>query len=117
MPRDTMNIRLSQHERDQITARAKADGETKVTSWARDALLAAARRQPLMSGQELETLAEAVEQLRAIGVNLNQLVRRSNMDTAERLWDADAVASLLAAIGDARNRILDITRRQDFSGS
>lgn len=115
MARHTMNIRLSQEERQAITARAKQDGETKVTAWARDALLAAARRQPLMSGQELEALAEAVEQLRAIGVNLNQLVRRSNMDTAERLWDADAVASLLAAIGDGRNCILEIIRRQDFS--
>lgn len=114
-PRAPYCIRLAPEERAEIEARARLDGEDRSTSWARDALLATARRQPLMSGAELEALANAAEQLRAIGVNLNQLVRRSHMDTAERLWDAETVTLLFAKMDGARELLLQIVRRQDFS--
>lgn len=118
-PRPPFSVRLSPQERAEIAARAKQDGERKGSArWARDALLAAARRAPLLSGEELGALIEVAERMRQLGVNLNQLTRRVNQsgtaDAGDRLYDRQSVQDLFDRITETQDEVRAILERQNF---
>lgn len=105
-----IDVRFTQDERDAIVLQAKAFGVTPsafVRAVALDALDgrgAHVRRMVLAaSAAPHPTLAAAVEQLRRVGVNLNQALRR------RRTVDAELLRTVLDAVNEVRGRLGDRT--------
>lgn len=104
----SLDVRLSETEREAIRARARALG-AKPSVWARavllDALDARGTREAEMRHTARETpnpeIAGAVEQLRRVGINLNQVLRKGQpVDAALLRAVFDAVTEVRAALGD-----------------
>lgn len=104
----SLDVRLSETEREAIRARARALG-AKPSAWARavmlDALDARGTREAEMRQTARETpnpeLAGAIEQLRRVGVNLNTALRKGQTIDAGLLQTVfDAVTEVRAALGD-----------------
>lgn len=104
----SLDVRLSKAEREAIRARARVLG-VKPSAWARavmlDALDARGTREAVMQQAAHEipnpTLAGAVEQLRCVGINLNQALRKGQAVDAGLLRAVfDAVSDVRAALGD-----------------
>lgn len=102
-----ITVRLSGAETEAIGRRAKALG-VKPSSWVRAAALHALNAaNPLLEAVPVATapgspdVARAVEQLRRVGVNLNQALRRGSVVDAARVRDlARAVDELRSRLGD-----------------
>ncbi len=105
----SLDVRLTGSEREAIRDRARVLG-VKPSAWGRAVMLDAldARRRRV---EQLETLAgtrppgpglgSAVEQLRRVGVNLNQVLRRGTaVDDGVLREVLDAVTALRASLGD-----------------
>ena len=102
-----ITVRVSEEEYDAFKRRATALNVT-VSAWLRAAalhVLDAAKPPleavPLAAAPESAQTAQAVEQLRRLGVNLNQALRRGSVIDPERVRDlARAVDDLRASLGD-----------------
>ena len=102
-----ITVRVSEEEYDAFKRRATALNVT-VSAWLRAAalhVLDAAKPPleavPLAAAPESAQTAQAVEQLRRLGVNLNQALRRGSVIAPERVRDlARAVDDLRASLGD-----------------
>lgn len=104
----SLDVRLSKAEREAIRARARTL-RVKPSAWSRavmlDAIDARGTREVVMQQNVHETpapeLAGAVEQLRRIGVNLNQALRKGqSVDVGLLRAVFDAVNDVRAALGD-----------------
>lgn len=104
-----LDVRVTREERDAIKRRATVIG-VKPSTWARAVLRDAldARRHEVEALLAQATmprpspeLARAVEQLRRVGVNLNQVVR------AGTAVDEDILRAVLAAVVDVRTQLGD----------
>ena len=104
----SLDVRLTTAEREAIRARALVLG-AKPSAWGRavmlDALDARGTREVAMrqTAREMSNpeLAGAVEQLRRVGINLNQVLRRGQtVDVALLRAVFDAVTEIRAALGD-----------------
>lgn len=97
-----MRFRVSVADKTRLQAGAEADEARSLSAWILRAALAAADRTPLYTPDELATLRDLAEQLRRIGINLNQLVRA--LHTLEvggnrgRLPDPAELAQLVAVL-------------------
>lgn len=106
----SLDVRLSTTELDAIRARAHGLG-TKPSAWARavmlDALDARGTREAAIRQTAHETpnqeLAGAVEQLRRVGVNLNQALRKG------QAVDAGLLCAVFDAVSDVRAALRDRT--------
>lgn len=102
-----ITVRVSEEEYDAFKRRATALNVT-VSAWLRAAALHVldAAKPPLeavpqAAAPESAQTAQAVEQLRRLGVNLNQALRRGSVIDPERVRDlARAVDDLRASLGD-----------------
>ena len=102
-----ITVRVSEEEYDAFKRRATALNVT-VSAWLRAAalhVLDAAKPPleavPVAAAPESTQTAQAVEQLRRLGVNLNQALRRGSVIDPERVRDlARAVDDLRASLGD-----------------
>lgn len=102
-----ITVRLSGAESEAIRRRSKALG-VKPSSWVRAAALHALNATnslpesvPVAAAPGSPDLARAVEQLRRVGVNLNQALRRGSVVDAGRVRDlARAVDELRSRLGD-----------------
>lgn len=113
-----LSVRVTEAEHAAIDRRAAALG-VKSSAWVRAALRdelhagraevarihAAARVAPAAVPPEV---GQAVEQLRRVGANLNQITRRVNAGEADGV-DADVLADVLAAVENLRARLGDRT--------
>lgn len=104
----SLDVRLSKTEREAIRARARALG-AKPSAWARAVMLDALDQRHALEAAMQQTaretpnpeLAGAVEQLRRVGINLNQALRRGQTVDAGLLRAVfDAVTEIRAALGD-----------------
>lgn len=104
----SLDVRLSETEREAIRARARALG-AKPSAWGRsvmlDALDARGTREAEICRTARETpnpeLAGAIEQLRRVGINLNQVLRKGQTVDAVLLRAVlDALTEIRAALGD-----------------
>jgi len=106
----SLDVRLTEKEREAIRARAQALG-AKPSAWARavmlDALDARGTREAVIQQNANETpdpeLARAIEQLRRVGVNLNQVLRGG------KAVDDSLLREVLAAVDDLRASLGDRT--------
>lgn len=102
-----ITVRLSGAEQEAIGRRAKALG-VKPSSWVRaaalhvlDATNPLPESVPVAAAPGSPDLARAVEQLRRVGVNLNQALRRGSVVDAARVRDLSrAVDELRTQLGD-----------------
>ena len=113
-----LSVRVTEAERAAIDRRAAALG-VKSSAWVRAALRdelhagraevarihAAARVAPAAVSPEV---GRAIEQLRRVGANLNQITRRVNAGEVDGV-DAGALADVLAAVEDLRAHLGDRT--------
>lgn len=104
----SLDVRLTTAEREAIRARARVLG-AKPSAWGRavmlDALDTRGTREAVMQQTAHEIpnpeLAGAVEQLRHVGINLNQVLRKGQTVDAGPLRAVfDAVNDVRAALGD-----------------
>lgn len=104
----SLDVRLSKTEREAIRARARALG-AKPSAWARAVMLDALDQRHSLEAAMQQTaretpspeLAGAVEQLRRVGVNLNQALRKGQtVDTGLLQAVFDAVTEVRATLGD-----------------
>ena len=104
----SLDVRLSKTEREAIRAHARTLG-VKPSAWARAVMLDALdQRHALEAAMQQNAgetpnpeLAGAVEQLRRVGVNLNQALRKGQtVDTGLLRAVFDAVTEVRAALGD-----------------
>ena len=102
-----ITVRVSEEEYDAFKRRATALNVT-VSAWLRaaalhvlDAATPPLETVPQATAPESAQTAQAVEQLRRLGVNLNQALRRGSVIDPERVRDlARAVDDLRASLGD-----------------
>ncbi|MBH0083009.1 hypothetical protein [Salinibacterium sp. SWN167] len=106
----SLDVRLTNTEREAIRARARVLG-VKPSAWARAVMSDAldvrgthetAMQQTAHEKPDLE-LARAVEQLRRVGVNLNQALRKG------QTVDGDSLRAVIAAVGEVRAALGDRT--------
>ena len=104
----SLDVRLTAKEREAIRARARTLG-SKPSAWARAVMLDALDQRHALEAAIQETaretpspeLAGAVEQLRRVGVNLNQALRKGQtVDTGLLQAVFDAVTEVRTALGD-----------------
>jgi len=104
----SLDVRLSKTEREAIRARARILG-AKPSAWARAVMLDALDQRHALEAAMQQTaretpnpeLAGAVEQLRRVGVNLNQVLRKGQTVDAGLLRAVfDAVTEVRTALGD-----------------
>lgn len=108
--RVSLDVRLTETEREAIRLRARVLG-VKPSTWARGALLDSLdSRRESVAQMELNAasapdpgLAQAVEQLRRIGVNLNQTLRRG------AAVDEDLVREVQTSVDAVRSTLGDRT--------
>jgi len=108
--RVSLDVRLTEAEREAIRLRARVLG-VKPSTWARGALLDSLdSRRASVAQMELNAasapdpgLAQAVEQLRRVGVNLNQALRRG------AAVDEDLVRKVQTSVDAVRSTLGDRT--------
>jgi hypothetical protein len=98
---DQLKIRLTAIERAEIDTKAEAVGLSAVDYVRR---LALGHRLPARPQIDRQRHAEAVTALLRLGVNLNQIAKRVNMDTAGPL-DLEELGRLMARIDGELNRL------------
>lgn len=107
----SLDVRLTKVEREAIRARARVL-TVKPSAWARAAMLDALDQRSTLEASMTQTaheapnpeLAGAVEQLRRVGVNLNQALRKGQTVDAGLLRAVlGAVTEVRAALGDRTN--------------
>ncbi|TWB75512.1 hypothetical protein FBZ87_104620 [Nitrospirillum amazonense] len=94
-----VEFRIDEADRTELISAAAADGARGLSEWVRVVALAAARRHPVYSANELDVLAALREQIRSNGVLLNQMARRLNM-----LPHDDRAAGLAPELAEAIQR-------------
>lgn len=106
----SIDVRYTEDEREAVVLRAKAFGVTPsafVRAVVLDALDGRGARVPRMthaaSAAPQPELATAVEQVRRVGVNLNQALRRSHV------VDTELLNTVLDAVNEVRRRLGDRT--------
>ncbi|NLG55801.1 MAG: hypothetical protein GX542_09175 [Rhodococcus sp.] len=104
----SLDVRLTTAEREAIRDRARVLS-VKPSAWARAVMLDALDQRHALEAAMQQTaretptpeLAEAVEQLRRVGVNLNQTLRKGQaVDTSLLRAVLGAVSEVRAALGD-----------------
>jgi hypothetical protein len=108
-----LHFRLNSAELALITYGAKRDG-VSVSAFVRGAALSAATRQPYLTPVDFEAIGQITDELRAVGINLNQTAYQLNRlalgDDRVRI-DESAVHADLAALNGLLDRLASMQSR------
>lgn len=106
MPRDvTIKVRLTAAELDRIKIYAHTH-ERSVSALVRDGIAAVVHSRPIFTAKDVEALAQLRNEVRRVGINLNELLRNAHFeqhgmrDNGPRLVDYQALVVDLRAAFD-----------------